>query len=191
MTTQYLRVKAFIATIFLISACVNAAHAGLPSNSIYHLPSTWLDQNNKKVSLNSLEGEYQIVAMIYTHCLHTCPIIVSSLQLLEKELKKNKNSHDKYNFVLVSLTPQSDTPKVLNDFAVKRKLNPKTWTLLSGSESDVRSLAMLLNIKYKQGLDEEVAHSNIFTVLDKNGTIMFQEIGNYEGVKNALKKLNN
>ena len=39
-----------------------------------------INQNNEIVALNTQKGKRQIVAMIYTHCLHTCPIIVSSLQ---------------------------------------------------------------------------------------------------------------
>lgn len=173
-----------ISTLFFLLTSTNLL-ADMPSDSVYQLDNEWFNQEGDKIKLSSLQGKKQIVAMIYTHCLHTCPVIISSMQLLENELKNN----DEYGFLLVSLTPSSDTPEVLKEFSIKRKLNLNNWKLLTASDKDVRNLAMALNIKYKAAADEEVAHSNLITILDEQGVILFQIMGNLAGVKEAQQKL--
>nr|WP_306288192.1 SCO family protein [Pseudoalteromonas sp. WY3] len=79
--------------------------------------------------------------------------------------------------MLVSLTPDTDTPAVLKEFAQSRKLNLQNWSLLTGTPQDVRSLAMVLNIKFQNIDNNEVNHSNLMTGLDEQGRIKFQELG--------------
>jgi protein SCO1/2 len=71
----------------------------------------WLDQDANKRVLSSFSGKKQIISLIYTHSLHTCPTIVSSMQAIENKLSE-KGKQD-VGFILVSLTPDTDTPAVL------------------------------------------------------------------------------
>ena len=159
----------------------------IPKDSIYLLSSQWQDQNADNHPLNYLSGKRQIVSMIYTNCLHTCPTIVSTMQAIESQLSSSEL--EKTGFVLFSLTPEQDTPEVLKDFAEKRELNLQRWTLLRSEPSNVRSLAMALNIKYKAVSKNEMAHSNLMTVLDDKGRILFQEIADMGQVKQLTLKL--
>lgn len=63
------------------------------------------------------------------------------------------------------------------------------WSLLTGSTEDVRSLAMVLDVKYQNVKDNEVNHSNLITGLDNKGRIKFQEIGVMSNAEKALEKL--
>lgn len=180
--------------ITLLGFCLLPTHItassisnGLEKDSIYQLSSTWIDQNNTPFQLKSLLGKKQIVSMIYTHCMHSCPTIVATMQAIEEQLSASKNN--KVSFLLVSLTPESDTPKVLKSFADNRKLSPENWTLLSGNVSDVRGLAMALNIKYKSTGENEVAHSNLLTALDEQGRILFQQIANMNNIQQIIERL--
>lgn len=156
-------------------------------DSVYQLNSTWLDQHGTERSLNSFSGKKQVISLIYTHCLHTCPTIVSTMQSIENKLSDEEKQQ--IGFILVSLTPDTDTPEILRDFAQKRKLNLKHWSLLTGSAEDVRSLAMVLDVKYQNVKDNEVNHSNLITGLDSHGRIKFQEIGVINNAEKAVKKL--
>jgi protein SCO1 len=158
----------------------------IPKDSIYQFASQWQNQNGKSVELQSLAGNKQIISLIYTHCLHTCPTIVSTMKAIESQLKDAKKEA---GFVLVSLSPDSDTPKILKEFAEVRELSESSWTLLTGTASDVRSLAMLLNIKYKATEDNEIAHSNVFTVVDEKGRIIFQEKGRIDKATEAAERI--
>lgn len=182
-----MKTKLLVCLIIIFNACF--AKAELPSDSIYHLNAEWTNQNNQNLQLSSLSGKKQVFAMIYTHCLHTCPLIVSSMQALQNTLPDEQRAD--FNFVLISLTPESDTPTIMKQFAKEKDLDEKSWTLLTGSESNVRSLAMALGIKYKSTDDNEVAHSNLFTVVDEQGRIILQEAGTVSAAKAAAEKLLN
>ena len=149
--------------------------AQLPDTSVYHLDANWVDQDNKPLAWNELQGKNQVISLIYTHCLHTCPTIVSTMQQAEKKLTDSTLA--KTEFILVSLTPDSDTPEVLADFAKKHRLSKDKWHLLTGNEDVVRQLAMLLQVKYQNVPDNQVSHSNLVTVLNKQGEIVFQTLG--------------
>lgn len=179
----------FVTLILAVSSQVYADNSKeqLPDDSIYHLNSEWQTQDGESINIQSLSGKRQVVSLIYTHCMHTCPTIVATMQNIEKKLPKEVL--DNTEFVLVSLTPNSDTPSVMKEFADKRKLNQQRWRLLTGDPNDVRSLAMALNIRYKKSEDNEVAHSNMFTLLDEQGRIVFQEVGDINKVDEAVERI--
>lgn len=158
-------------------------------DSVYQLNSTWLDQDANKRTLSSFSGKKQVISLIYTHCLHTCPTIVSTMQAIENKLSEAEKQD--VGFILVSLTPDTDTPAVLKEFAQSRKLNLQNWSLLTGTPQDVRSLAMVLNIKFQNIDNNEVNHSNLMTGLDEQGRIKFQELGVINNAAIAAEKLTN
>ena len=172
-------------TVLVLSSPLYAQ--GVPQDSIYQLDNTWLDQDGNKRLLSSFSGKKQIISLIYTHRLHTCPTIVSTMQAIEHKLSEDEKQN--VGFILVSLTPGTDTPTVMRDFAQQRQLNLNSWSLLTGTAEDVRSLAMVLDIKFQNMADNEVNHSNLITGLDNQGRIQFQELGIITNASKAVEKL--
>lgn len=187
MNRWFKTVLAVLVLVFSIQSNAETSEQNLPEDSIYHLNSEWVTQNDETINIQSFAGKRQVVSLIYTHCMHTCPTIVATMQNIEQQLPVDELENTQ--FVLVSLTPGSDTPKVLKEFAEKRRLDPKRWTLLTGDKQDVRSLAMALNVRYKKSEDNEVAHSNVFTLLDEQGRIVFQEVGDINKVDETVSKI--
>ncbi len=162
------------------------SYSSVPGDSVYQLTDEWSTSLDKKIQLEDLKGTKQIVAMMYTHCINACPIIVSNMKKIEKQLKNSKEDID---FVLVSLTPMTDSVAVLHDFAQTMKLDESRWTLLSGSVQSVRSLSMALQLSYKKASDNDVSHSNSLVVLDEEGRVLFTQMGLPDGVEGFIKKL--
>ena len=179
--------KLLTLTMLLTSSAVYAQT--VPQDSVYQLDNKWLDQDGKERLLSSFSGKKQIISLIYTHCLHTCPTIVSTMQAIEHKLSEAARQH--VGFILVSLTPSTDTPAVMHEFAQQRQLNLSHWSLLTGTAEDVRSLAMVLDIKYQNVADNEVNHSNLITVLDQQGRIQFQDLGLLSNASKTAEQLNN
>lgn len=145
----------------------------LPSDSLYHVESVWKDQHAKDFKLIENKGSSVIITMLYTSCPHACPMIVSKVTDIEKELKKNKIKN--YKIVLASFDSKNDNPEQLKKFAIKRKLDLSKWTLITTEdESVVRELAVLLNISYKPVGKGDFSHSNVITVLNTKGQITTQ-----------------
>jgi protein SCO1 len=111
-----------------------------------------------------------LLAMIYTHCTATCPLAVS-------ELKRIAARHPDVRFVLVSLDPVRDDAQRLAAYASEHALDPSRWTLLTGTDADVRDLAATLGVRYRRVTPDDLAHSNLITLLDRDGRIARQTSG--------------
>ncbi len=159
---KYLFLSAFL---FLSGALAQ----GLPEDSIYLLESKWKTPDNKVVTLETFKGQPVIIGMVYTQCPHACPMTINKIQKMESEFKKIGKKN--YKVVLASFDVKRDTPEHLKKYAVSRNLG-SNWTFLSADkEGTARELSVLLGISYKEIEGGEFAHSNVITLLDKNGVI--------------------
>lgn len=151
--------------------------------SVYELGSAWRDAGDAELQLTSLTGRRQVLAMVYTNCTATCPIAVAQMKRMEEATGSD------VGFVLVSLDPQRDDAERLAAYAGERKLDANRWTLLTGTDDDVRALAAVLGIRYRQVTPDDIAHSNILTVLDEDGRIEYQQMG-FGGIEETIAYLN-
>lgn len=143
--------------------------------SLYLLDSKWTSDTGREVKLGALRGKPQVVAMFFASCQFTCPLTVSDLRRIEAALPENLRTN--VGFTLISFDSVRDTPSALNVFRAKRELSNANWTLLRGDPDDVRELAALLGVIYKQDANGDFAHSNLITVLNAEGEIIFQQPG--------------
>lgn len=172
--------RTLLGVLMLIVSHSLIAASALPSDSIYHVGGSWQTENDETIQLESLAGKPQIIALVYTGCSNTCPVIIESMKRIEKKIPAKMRN--KVGFVLVSLTPDIDYPKVLKAFAEKKKLN-ENWQLLRGNNALVRTLSNALNGKYNIIKEDDVAHSNTVTLLNDKGQIQLQSSGTLHGVK--------
>jgi protein SCO1/2 len=145
----------------------------LSAESIYQLADTFQTQDNKNVTLSYFEGKPTVMAMIFTHCTYACPRLTADIQNIEHGLK---DENGKVNFVLVSFDSDRDLPDTLKKYARSMGLDAN-WTLLHGSDEAVRTLSVLLNVQYLKDAQGNFSHSNIISVLDKDGRLRFQKEG--------------
>ena len=143
--------------------------------SVYHVASTWTDQHGTERMLRSLAGRVQVTAMVYTSCAYACPRIMMDMKRIKAELAAEHA--DDVSFLIVSIDPERDTPERLAQFAAGSRLDPDRWTLLNGSEGDIRELAVLLGVQYRQTDPGEWVHSNMITVLDRSGVVVHRQLG--------------
>jgi len=147
----------------------------LASESLYALSSTWTDARGAKLTLASFRGHPVVLAMVYTSCQASCPLVVSDLQVVEARL--SPKLREQTRFVLVSFDPARDTPARLLEFAASRKLDLSRWSLLTGSEEAVRELAAVLGVRYRPTGTGDYLHSNVITVLSRDGVARHRQTG--------------
>ncbi len=152
-----------------------AAQTNYTDKSLFLLDSTWTSDTGRQVKLGVLRGKPQVVAMFFASCQFTCPLTVSDMQRIEAALPENLRTNT--DFLLVSFDSVRDTPSALKAYRAKRELSNQNWTLLRGEPDDVRELAALLGVIYKQDANGDFAHSNVITVLNAEGEIVFQQPG--------------
>jgi protein SCO1/2 len=101
---------------------------------------------------------------------------------IEKQIPKNLQN--KIQYVMISIDPETDTPKKLKAFAIENQMDDEQWTFLQGNINSVREFANVLAVKYKQISPMDFSHSNIISVFDSQGELVHQQEG--LGVDNNL-----
>ena len=72
-------------------------------------------------------------------------------------------------------TPKRDTPIVLKKFGEGQKLDWKSFTLLTSTAENAQELGVAIGFQYKPKSGGDFDHSNLITVLDKDGKMIHQQ----------------
>ena len=168
---------------------------GLPpakfsEKSIYSLDETWTADVGREVKLDALRGRPQVMAMFFTSCEYSCPLIVKDMKDIQRSLPAGVR--EKVDFLLVSIDPARDTPEALRAYRAKHDLGVQHWSLLRGEPKSVKALAEMLGFRYAPGTNLQYAHSLLITILNQSGEIVFQEAGvgnSQEGAVAVLQRL--
>lgn len=143
--------------------------------SIYNLPSIWTNQDGQDIELKELEGNVLVMVMIYTSCKAACPRLVADMRNIEKKIGASDKAPIKY--ILVSIDPETDTPKRLKAFAKENLMNDNQWIFLRSTEENTREFAATLAVNYKQISPLDFSHSNIISVFNVKGELTYQQEG--------------
>jgi protein SCO1/2 len=143
--------------------------------SLYQVESTWVTQDADTVHLGDLRGRFVFMALTYTSCEFSCPLIVADMKRIINQVPVDEKR--RVHLVLLSIDPERDTPEVMKAFAASKELSSDQWTLIRGEADEVMEMAALLGIRYKKLPDGEFAHSNVITLLNPEGEIVHQQIG--------------
>ncbi|HLT46218.1 MAG TPA: SCO family protein [Rubricoccaceae bacterium] len=146
--------------------------APLPEASLYQVEAAWTSDAGTPAALADFRGTPVVLTMGYTSCGYACPMLVQDMKKIASSLPEGTPAR----FVLVSMDPERDTPEALRAFRAAHDLGDD-WTLLTGSAADVRTLAALLGVRYRPEAGGAIAHSNVITVLDRDGVVAAQQEG--------------
>jgi protein SCO1 len=172
------------------SCCADEVEAGETSEySIYQLGSDWVNQSGESVKLEDFKGKKVVMTMFFASCTYACPILVEDMKRIDSQIPERER--DDYEFVLISIDHERDTPAKLNEFAKMKSLDRDKWTLLTGSEESILELAALIGFKYKKENDGQYSHSNIINILSEEGEIVYQHQGLNQDVTLAANNLRN
>ena len=173
------RLHTMVASAAMAVACLGIAllpqaHAGkpapLPGDSVYALSLPLTDAQGRTRDWRTLQGKPRIVAMFYTSCQYMCPLIVESGKAVERALPPAER--DRVGVVLISLDPETDTPEVLREMAAKRHVDATKWTLAAPALADVRKVAGVLGVRYRELADGNFNHTSALVLLDAQGRIV-------------------
>lgn len=154
----------------VLTAAVAQAAPPLPPDSLYHLPATLTDTGGKDFKLADRRGRVQLVTMFYGTCRFACPLIIETLKGLDRGLTEEEKA--KVDLLLISFDPARDTVPALRAIAVERKIDKPRWTMARAEPDDVRKIAAMLEVKYRQLEDGEFNHTNVVALLDEEGRIV-------------------
>ncbi len=137
------------------------------SESIYQLNVALTSHANQAIKLDVYRGQPTLVTMFYGSCPNVCPLLIETLQSIEKSLgEKDRN---RLRVLMVSIDPDRDTPAALTTVAKNHRVDLSRWTLARTSAADVRKIAAVLNVQYRKLPNGEYNHSSVITLLDVGG----------------------
>ncbi|MBE7538049.1 MAG: SCO family protein [Opitutaceae bacterium] len=170
-------------------ACCHApltADAPLPAASLYQTEVAFTTDSDTPLRLAELRGQPVALVMFFASCTHACPATVVDLVRIREKVPAALR--EKTRIVMVTFDVERDTPAALRAFRESRGI-PADWVLLHGSNDAVRELAALLGVKYKREADGMFAHSNLVTILSRDGEITHQRAGLTGGLDEAAAAL--
>jgi len=149
----------------------NAARAAdTPGDSIYQLKPALTDQAGMALGLDHYRGAPVLISMFFASCGYVCPTLIRRIQHYESQLEPAQRA--RLRVLLVSFDTEHDTPEVLASLAKKHGADLKRWSFTRASAADVRKLAAVLSIQYRELPDGGFNHASVITLLDSEGRVL-------------------
>ncbi len=140
----------------------------LPPNSVYHLQALVEDQFGEITGLDRYKGQPVLVTMFYASCPHVCPMLISTIKLTESKLSDDERAD--LRVLTISIDPQRDTPWKLRETMERHSVDASRWSMVRSDSSDLRTIAGVFGVRYKQLPDGEFSHTTRIILLDREGT---------------------
>ena len=151
----------------LLGAPQKTGGAELPDDSYFQLDLLLETQAAESLRLSEMQGGPVIVAMFYASCPHVCPMTISTIRAIENQLQPEAREH--LHILMITLDPERDTAAALAELADRHRVDNRRWRFARTAPSDVRLVAAVLGIKYRQLPDGEFNHSSPILLLDGDG----------------------
>ncbi len=186
----------FFASLVLLVVHISAAQSLsrkiLPSNSVYQLQVPVEDQSGEITGLDRYKGHPVLVTMFYTNCPHVCPMLISTIKIMEHELSDEERAD--LRVMTISIDPERDTPGQLQETMVRHSVDAIRWSMVRPNPGDLRTIAGVFGVKYRQLPDGEFNHTTRIILLNREGTQVAstEKIGRYdaaflEAIKTSLQ----
>lgn len=143
--------------------------------SIFNLTSTWTNQHGEELQIKDLKGDVLVMVMVYTSCKAACPRLVADMRNIEEQL--SENAKDNLKMIFVSIDPKTDTTERLMSFAKENQMDDEPWLFLRSSEDNTREFSAVVAVNYKKISPLDFSHSNIISVFNEEGEMVFQQEG--------------
>ena len=184
----------YFVLLFIMAGCSNHEFQGNMHDKVQNL--SYVNQHNKKGSLDELKGHVWIADFIFTSCKTVCPPMTYNMTQLQKKLKKA--GVQDYRIVSFSVDPAKDTPRKLKEYIQKFDADESHWELLTGySQKEIQQLAekSFNTVAVPQPNTDQIMHGTSFYLVDKAGNVVKSYSGNkdvpFDEIVNDMQALNN
>ena len=160
---------ASLALSAMVTAAPRQVSAALPGESLYQLDLLLQDSAGRPVQLSSLRGRPLLITLFYSHCTSICPMITLELQDLYRQLTSRQQA--RLRVLMVSLDAKRDAPEELQAFKEQHAIHEEGWIIARAKSGDVRVLAAVLGVRYRELSDGSFNHSAVIVAADSQGVI--------------------
>lgn len=180
---------AALLTVIALGRAVRGTAVEAPALRI-PLPAFALtDHRGERFGLEQLRGRVWIADFIFTSCPTVCPKLTQRMKELQE---RGRPLGDALHLVSFTVDPETDTPKVLADYAAAQGLSLDNWTFLTGPLGEVES-TVVSGFKIAMGKTEaspgifSIFHGERFVLVDREGVIRGYYEASDEGLDAILR----
>jgi protein SCO1/2 len=192
MNNKFGNLSVLVLALLLLSLAAATGEPPLPPDSIYNLQVAVEDQSGDVSGLDRYKGQPVLVTMFYASCPHVCPMIISTIRQLESRLSPEELSE--LRVMTISIDPERDVPALLLETMQRHSVDASRWSMLRPEPGDLRTIAGVFGVKYKQLPDGEFSHTTKIILLDRDGVsvastdqIGRQDVAFLESIKTSLR----
>jgi protein SCO1 len=139
----------------------------------------FVKQDGTPFGLRDMQGKINVVDFIFTSCREACPLMSGNMARLYQQY----SNAGKVQFVSISVDPNRDSLKVLQNYAGAMGVNDNRWVFLWKPIDEVATLSEKGFMLSSQNLPE--GHSSKFALVDGKARIR----GYYDGLNDLDMKL--
>ena len=166
-----LSLSVLIATALLLSNIINKnVQTEYSSTTKLGIPFELIDSNGNKITEKAFIGSPTALFFGFAHCPDVCPLTLHRISLL---MEKLGNKQNKLNVYFITLDPERDTWKFLNEYLIT--FNDRIVGI-TGESKKIKALAKSWGIHSKkvssEGENYLIDHTGLIILLDKNGNFL-------------------
>lgn len=133
-------------------------------------PFKLVNQHGDTITQDDYKDKIYVADFFFTTCPTICPVMTKNMTVLQDRFKNDPEvmllSH--------SVTPEYDTPQILNAYAKRMGVTSTRWNLVTGPRKEIYDLARKSYLAVKEGFDKEdysMVHTENFMLVDKEGRL--------------------
>ncbi|MDR3478625.1 MAG: SCO family protein [Gammaproteobacteria bacterium] len=136
---------------------------------------TLTDNHNHRFSNENLQGQWTLLFFGFTHCATVCPITMSAINQMYQQLILSKSNVPLPQVVFMSVDPDSDTIKIINDYVTS--FNPHFIGVKTTAENTttIENQFHIVSIKTKTTIKNVdypvISHSAEILLINPEGKI--------------------
>ena len=137
-------------------------------------PFTLTDVTGKPFGSDELRGHVYVASFFFTRCTSICPTLMSDLAKLQDRYRREGVD---VRLISITVDPEHDDPAALRQAAQRYGVDPDRWTVLTGSRTAIRDLA-IGGFQVAVGDPErgdggllDIAHSGKLLLVDAGGSL--------------------
>ena len=139
---------------------------------------SFMSSNNKTFTKKNLEDKWTVMYFGFSKCPNECPVAMHELSKLKKLLAEKDYKLDDKQWVLITIDPERDSPKIIDEYAKGFDLD---FIGLSGSRPMLLSLATQLAVNNKMPPMESKDNNHEHLNDHANNIILLNPQGQFVG----------
>lgn len=131
---------------------------------------SFIDQHGNTITNEDYKGKVYVLEFFFTTCPSICPKMNDNLTKIQNNFSKEED----FGIASFSISPEHDTPAVLQTYAQENGVTSPNWHLMTGDKDKIYQLAnegFYLYVAEENSVEGGFEHSGNFALIDKNGFI--------------------